>query len=266
MRHWYHEVSEDWLLARKLTLTATDVSNLMPEYKRYLKQGSPDVPMPGFSALWWAKHTQGIVDTSSTDAAARGHVMEPYAVDAWNKQCGPMFCHWDDCIVIDHTGLLGFSPDAMTVAQETDEESVRVSPDGYYLEDSRIVFDAPKEIMEIKCYSPEQHLKSYLEKKMDHKELMQLAMAFCVMPKLERARLVWYCPGAPVPMFAEEYTADDLHDQIRWIMEIADVYLKTARYWVKELDGKRKLSACWTEDQIYNEHMQERSNGMFSLK
>ena len=48
---WYHNVSSEWLEARKHTLTATDVANLMPEYKRYLKAGSPDVPTPGFSAL-----------------------------------------------------------------------------------------------------------------------------------------------------------------------------------------------------------------------
>ena len=101
---------------------------------------------------------------------------------------------------------------------------------------------------------------------MDHKELMQLAMAFCVMPKLDVARLVWYCPGAPVEMFAEEYTADDLHDQCRWIMEIAAVYMKTAQYWARELKGKKNLKAYWTEEEIYSEYMQERSNGMFALK
>lgn len=118
-RRWYHEVSAEWLKARQAVLTATDVAGLLPEYKRYLKAGSPDVPTPGFSALWCKKHSDVYLDTGSSDAAARGHIMEPYAIDSWNQQANPTFYHWDDCIICNK--MFGFSPDGMTVPQLTDD-------------------------------------------------------------------------------------------------------------------------------------------------
>ena len=71
---WYHEVSTEWLKARKAVLTATDVAGLVPEYKRYLKAGNPDKIMPGFAALWSQKHSNVEPDPGSMGPAARGHI------------------------------------------------------------------------------------------------------------------------------------------------------------------------------------------------
>ena len=76
-RVWHHEVDPDWLEARRHALTATDIVNLLPEYKRWVKAKDPDALPPGFSALWCQKATEGFDEVDSWNAAARGHVMEP---------------------------------------------------------------------------------------------------------------------------------------------------------------------------------------------
>lgn len=267
-RRWMHEVSAEWLKARQTVLTATDVAGLLPEYKRYLKAGSPDVPTPGFSAIWCQKHSDVYLDISSpSNAAARGHVMEPYAIDDWNKQAVPTFYHWDDCIICN--GMFGFSPDGMQVPQLTNDVRLEVTADGKFMvAASQMHYDTPTEIIEVKSYDPAQHMKAVVEDKMDHKELMQLAMAFVVLPKLETARILWYCPGAPISMFTEKYTRDDLNDQIRWILEIAEVYQKTDNYWKGYLDQVGcSLNATITEDEIYAMHLMDKENdNVFLLK
>lgn len=266
-RRWQHEVSAEWLKARRGVLTATDVAALQPEFKRYLKAGSPDVPTPGFSALWCKKHSDVYLDTAApSQAAARGHVMEPYAIEEWNRQAVPIFYHWDDCIICN--GMFGFSPDGMVVPQMTDDARLEVTSDGKFLVATNMIhYDSPNEIMEVKSYDPSQHMKSICEGRMDHKELMQLAMAFVVLPNLETARLLWYCPGAPISMFTEKYSRDDLHDQIRWILEIAEIYQKTAGYWNKKKEENQSLIAQMTEDEIYAMHLMEQGNdNVFLLK
>lgn len=266
MRRWYHEVSAEWLKARQAVLTATDVVGLLPEWKRYLKAGSPDKLMPGFAAMWCKKHSDTHLDTNSVEAAARGHAMEPWAVDSWNRQATPTFYHWDDCILC--KGLLGFSPDAMTVPQFTDAPKMEMTPDGKFIVDEAgIRQDAPSEVMEIKCYEPAQHMKAIIEDRMEHKELMQCAMAFCVLPNLETIRLVWFCPGAPVSMFMEKYTRDDLHDQIRWIMEIAELYMKQADKCNEFMMKSSSLEAKCTEDEVYLNYLAEQGkDNVFILK
>ena len=272
MRRWHHEVSAEWLQARQSVLTATDVAGLLPEYKRYLKAGSPDKPTPGFAALWCNKNSKRHLDTESVNAAARGHVIEPYAVDDWNMQHNVHFYHWDDAIVVDKTGKLGFSPDAMSIMQVHGSARYQMTDDGErFFDDQAKILDYipyPAEVMEIKCYEPAQHMKAILKDKMEHDELMQLAMAFVVMPKLEVARLTWYCPGAPIPMFSQHYLRDDLHDQERWIMEIAEVYYdKVDPAMRRAVQQGKWMRTFHDEDEIWGEHMAElQGSDMFVFK
>lgn len=250
MRRWHHEVSAEWLSARQQVITATDVVNLLPEYKRYVKAGSPDDRIfPGFAALWCKKHSDVYLDTSSTDAAARGHIMEPYAVDSWNRQADPKFHHWDDCIIT--KGNIGFSPDATDCQQ----------PAGItHMSD---FFMEIEEIMEVKCYMPEQHMKSFIEGHMDHKEIMQVAMAFKVLDKLEVARILWFCPGAPISMFEEHYTRQELSQEIGTIRKVIEVYEKQAELCDQKVPN---LKAMYTEEEIYMDYIASLQGGEFMLK
>lgn len=266
---WYHEVSAEWLRARRTVLTATDVAGLMPEYKRYLKAGDPDKIMPGFAALWCQKHSSSEPDPSSIGPAARGHIMEPWAVQSWNSQVpDEKYNHWDNCIIC--RNVFGFSPDAMNIAQPKELAKVQVALDGSILVDAvenKLYSNAPTEIMEIKCYEPAKHMKSVIKGKMEHDELMQIAMAFVVLPKLQYARLLWFCPDSPFSMHTEVYTSDDLHDHIRWILEIGEVYMKQAALCEKIVSSG--LTAQCTEREVYEDYIAEKEtslNSIFLLK
>lgn len=256
MRRWHHEVSAEWLKARQQVITATDIAGLLPEYKRYVKAGSPEVPTPGFSALWCRKHSDVHLDTSSSDAAARGHVMEPYAINDLRRHLLKAW-HWDDCVVVN--GIMGCSPDGMDVPPAYGRVCMPH-------DDPRIV--SASSVYEVKCYSPEQHMKSLVENHMEHKELLQLATAFAVMPNLDRGYLVWYCPGAPISMHVEEYCRDELEEQIDTAIAIAGVYGKCDRFWQEKLSvHKPGFQATYTEDEIYKEHVAElAADGKFMIK
>lgn len=250
MRRWHHEVSAEWLEHRQQVLTATDVVNLLPEYKRYVKAGEPeDELFPGFAALWCSKHSKGYLDTESQAAAARGHVMEPYAVTAWNKQAKPEFHHWDDCIIT--KGLCGFSPDATTVEQ----------PKGI-VQMSHFFLSDMDEIMEIKSYLPDHHMKCFVEDRMEHREIMQVAMAFKILDQLVTAHIVWYCPGAPVPMFEERYVRDELADEIVLVSKVVQTYEKQAKLCEARVGSANVLDAVYTEDEIWQDHMAEWSDSL----
>lgn len=269
MRRWTHNVSAEWLEARRTVLAATDVASLMPEYKRSLKK-DPGTLMPGSAALWASKHSAGDLDTSSpSPAAARGHIMEPWAVESWNAQVAKKFYHWDDCIICNSTLGLGFSPDAMDIMQVYSDARLEVSSDGKFLVNAGMQScDVPTEIMEIKSYDVPRHMKAVIADKMDHDELMQIALAFIVLPKLEKARLLWFCPDAPISMHVETYTADDLQDQMQSIMELAQWYGEQMQL-IHKLP-KPNLCAQCTEEEVWEafvaEQVEANDNNIFMLK
>lgn len=251
MRRWEHEVSAEWLRARKLVLSATDIRKLAPAYRRAVKnKPAEDEIVPEFAAVWADKHTDGYIDVSSpSSAAARGHVMEPYAVRAWNEQSPSTLYHWDDCVIVN--GVIGFSPDALNVEQ----------PEGPVSIDHSEIF--PKYGMEIKSYEPGHHMQCCLKGKMKHDEIMQIAVAFAVCPGLEEMALVFFCPDAPISMHAEVYTRADLSAQISLVHGVAAEYERNA----KLLSAMQpKLEARFSEEEIWNEYIKERMDvsGVFA--
>jgi len=249
-RRWYHEVSADWLKARQGCLTATDIASLVPEYKRYLKQKDPDAIPPGFAALWCQKHSNGFLDTSSpSSAAARGHIMEPYAVEEWNKWTGGYMYHWDDCIIINGSNGIGFSPDAANYPCPCRVKMGSVS------DECRAI----NSILEVKCYEPAAHMKAFVESTDAHKERMQAAVPFAVLPQLAAATVLWYCPGAPVPMFSCTYSAAGLAEEIKMAFEIADLYRKVGESIEDAIANDplkfhpASLHTMYSEDGIYQE-------------
>lgn len=249
---WKHDVSEAWLKARKQVLTATEISKLVPELKRMKKK--PGEISPGFASVWAEKHSEMALDTGSVGPAARGHIMEPWVVSAYNEQvtAGERFNHWDDCVIMND--LVGFSPDAMDQAQQDDTPKLKVSPDGNRMLGGGMMYPSPKRIMEIKCYEPANHMKACITPKMEHKELMQVAVAFHVLPKLQKAKLCFCCPGAPIPMFIEEYTRDDLKEQLELIRQVVAKYVETA---IQCNELSRGYKVNFTEADVYNEYMQD---------
>ena len=269
-RRWYHDVSAAWLEARKSVLTATEIKALLPEYRRMQKKPmNPDELSPGFSSFWAEKNTITELDTSApSSAAARGHVMEPYAIASWSNQKGKPMYHWDDCVIT--RGLVGFSPDALDIPQLSNDPKLTLSDDRKFLiGDKGFSCDVPTMAIEVKSYEPKAHWKACIASKMDHDELIQLATAFYVLPELQEARLLFFCPGAPISMKEFVYKRKELSDLIQMVEDVACEYARNAaicKLWC-ESPG---LQAGYSEDQIWEEynleHEVENYDSVFVLK
>lgn len=272
-RRWTHDVSKDWLAARRTVLTATDIKSLVPEYKRLkkkpLKAGEIS---PAFAAVWAEKTSSMELDTSSPSyAAARGHVMEPYAVKSWNEEIatGQGMYHWDDCIIV-RNGV-GFSPDAMNRAQPGSAPLLMVHPDGSSLIDGgSTIMPSPTEILEVKSYEPRAHMKAVLiddADKTSRDEAMQVATAFYVLPELENANLLFFCPAAKLSMHAVMYSRKDVKPLVEIVNEIAAMYYRTAEQLSAMADDPTRFKSAFTEDEIWKEfvEMQATEDG-FMLK
>ena len=254
MMRWHHEVSTEWLEARRDVLTATEVKRLLPDLKRREKDPS-HMPM-SFAQLWCEKSTLTEPDPESWGPAARGHIMEPWAVADWNRQedHGPDMHHWDDCVI--KSAGLGFSPDALDIPQLTHDVELRVSVDGRCLESSDgYKCEAPRHMMEVKSYEPAAHIKAVMTPKDKLAERMQIAMAFKVLPYLETGRLLWYCPGAPISMWTVEFKRADLVPELRAIESTMAVWDEVRKTLSK---ARSKWSTDVTEQEVWEDwQMQE---------
>lgn len=240
---WLHEVSAEWLLARRRYLSATDVVKLWPQAKKW----KPGDPIPAtFVGMWFEKNSKADVNPVSYDAAARGHCMEPFAILDFNKQVEDVeLHHWDDVCV--HNGHLAFSPDALDIAQP-------VLPVDISFDDPRIA--TADTVGEVKCYYPYHHGQCIVRKPEEMEELMQIAMGFMVMPQLQTAELIHYCPGAPVSMDVVEYPREQLADlgYFDKIGKVVEVWAATCREMAKL---HVEFEATYTEEDVYKIAMKE---------
>ena len=56
--NWTYKASADWLDARRDVLSASDVTRLVPEWKRVkAKKADPSKILPMFAAVWCEKNT-----------------------------------------------------------------------------------------------------------------------------------------------------------------------------------------------------------------
>lgn len=264
IKKWYHEVDSEWLKARKSVITATEISKLVPEYKRTLKDKSGMISS-GFAALWAEKMTDTEPDPSAVGAAARGHICEPWAVKAWNMQMNDNMYHWDDALI--RRNGVGFSPDALNIPQTISsvvlnvqnritatsddavvEDKILVAPDGTYI-------DAPVSLLEIKSYDPAHHMKCCIKDKLDQDEMMQIAVPFIVCPTIQKATLIFFCPGAPIEVKAFTYTREDLLDKIDLANKIIEKWEETCECCARSYLDAHNLQALCTEEEIYQDYL-----------
>jgi hypothetical protein len=238
---WDHKASTDWLKARQSVLTATDIESLVPAYKKYLKAGGSEIP-PAFAGLWAEKTYEGELNPYSTGAAARGHIMEEYAIESYNRQPEKYHCqhynYWDDALI--YANGVGFSPDGLDVCQSIGSPMLPVSEVN------------PRYLVEVKSYSPGVHMQTYLKYPVDLKERLQVAPAFHVCPTLEEACVLFYCPDARISMFTRYYDRVELEEELELVAGIVDAYQKIE----KELnDIPAGLESLFTEQEIYDEYV-----------
>lgn len=212
---WFHKCSLDWLSARQKFLTATDVMDLLPVSKtgRARKIGNDQYLKVMARKM---KSLDG-VDCESHGAAARGHILEPWAVHELAIITRMPFEHWDDCIVtrpLPKKWSLAYSPDALTAQQPKDK--VMVSCDDV----------KAKRLGEVKSYSAEKHLVCGYSDKMDLEERWQIAVAMAVDPDIEEAFLIFYNPSMRrEKIFLKTYKRKDLEAEIKTVLEVEENWL-----------------------------------------
>lgn len=257
---WRHQVSTEWLKARRDVITATELIGLKAGFTKLTKaQKAGTQVAPAFAALWGSKHSVMEPDPTSVGAAARGHYLEPYAVQDYSTQSGEKYYHWDDVLICNNG--LGFSPDAMDIEQSP-YAGVRCDVKKGKLMSGEAKYAAmPTSILEVKSYGIENHMKNMVVDKMQLKERYQIAAAMMVVPTLESGKLLQYCPQLEqFSMYVREYTRDELTKEIEELSEILDVWQKTCRYFDSQTS---EMESEYAEQELIK--MYELDNNPFAM-
>lgn len=246
-RDWKHNVSEVWLLARQPYLTASEILGLIPEYKR-IKKGKVELfRSPVFARLYGEKQSLD-VDPESRGPAARGHVLEPYAVDEANRIIGKQrFYWWDDRIITDRP--IGFSPDGLDVPPLG---GTRIKVDKTQLISKSEKIPGPTSMLEVKCYQAGKHFQCKLAASYGRllDERWQIACGMAVCPTITEGWLVFYAPQCR-DVFMHRYSRIDLMEEIEIVREIAEMWFS----FEKHMDLLPSQPPSKTEDEIYREYM-----------
>jgi hypothetical protein len=206
-------------MARQSCLTATDVKDLLPITKTGRKRTVTDDVYIGVLA----KKLQVLTneDCESTGAAARGHILEPYAIKMYNEETSfppgssKFLYHWDDIVVTRQSFKkfsLGFSPDALDA--EPPKGRNMLAANGFEC------------VGEVKSYYPTKHLVCANTPADQLEERWQIAVAMAVCETIEEGRLLFYNPSMPNDMlYVVEYNRADLADEIDIVLDVEDKWL-----------------------------------------
>lgn len=211
---WEHKCSLEWLRARQKCLTATDIKDLLP----FTATGrARKITEEDYIKVFSHKMALLTEDNCySFGAAARGHILEPYAVQMFNNTGVSLieFKHWDD-VVIKGDSCLGFSPDACNINQPIKEGLLQAND---------IV--GLNRILEIKSYGVEKHILKGRTPQKELEERWQLATAMAVCEDICAASIVFYNPSVGHQMFIAAFDRFDLKDEIETVLEIEHNYKK----------------------------------------
>lgn len=216
---WKHRVNKNWMMARTHYLTASSIKSILPvtETGRKRSQAQIEANMLKVASNMMTAFIPDD-DCISTAAAARGHLLEPIAIEEANNAKKLGLYHWDDVILV--KGLLGWSPDAMSVPQ-----------DGWF--DKRYFYDldkngapCPASIGEVKSYLMERHIASVYTDKKDCPERWQLAVGMALLKNCQYANLIFFNPDSTVRLAIKTYSRQDLEEEIKMVKEAEESFQK----------------------------------------
>lgn len=228
-----HEVSLKWLVARQGYLTASDVCKMMADIRKLAADKIDVRHCRSFAKVLGSKLNLSPDTQSPSSAAARGHFMEPYAVENWESVRQEGMVHWDDFLLASDRTLLAFSPDALNVRQPMGVLRV-VDGDGRFVNDNDC-YVSPTSLLEVKCYDEGAHYQRKLDlmNGVLPDERWQVAVAMAVCPCIERGTVVWYAPQCR-DWFDTAFGREDLEEEI-------EIVLKASKWW-QEFLGYMKSS------------------------
>lgn len=208
---WEHRCSIDWLRDRQRFITASDIKGLLPVTKTGRPRTVTDIDRLKVMASKLVDVTEE--DCMSYGVMARGHLLEPYAIDALNNMIVRMgksigkaekMHWWDDRIVSIEGRSLAFSPDAMDVPMDDPDYIGKVTA-----------------IAEIKCYDPAHHLAVAYSRPEEIEERWQIASAMALLPNIQHAYLVLFNPKmADRKIFTITYERGDLEKEIAMVLQV----------------------------------------------
>lgn len=243
MRNWKHKVSESWLAERQKILTASDIKYLLTDYKRIKAHKIKLFDAKQFAKVYGSKKVMN-PDGWSYGAAARGHIMEPHAVEEFNNVITPHMYHWDDCIIFSDALKLGYSPDALDIPQKYRFSTM--------IGDMEQV---PEYALEIKSYEAGPHFQKLSEIASSRKteEVWQIATAMVVCPSIATGYLMFYAPQCN-SMCIVDYDSKELENEIEIVEEIADMF-GIYRYRMDSELPDLSRKTMQTEDSIYDQYV-----------
>lgn len=204
---WKHVCDLMWLRERQKYLTASDIKSLVPFTKTGRPRKVTDIDRLKLLAKKQVELTPD--DCYSYGAAARGHLLEPYAIDALNDwfidrgATKQMFFHWDDELITLPCRDIAFSPDALDIPQLHEDGAM------------------PTMMAEVKCYSPDRHIATAYTKREEIEERWQIATAMALLNTIERAYLVLFNPSMRKNrLFVIEYDRKFLEDEITTVLKV----------------------------------------------
>lgn len=228
---WKHKCSLEWLKARQQCLTASDVKSLIPVTRTGRKRTIDDEDYIRVLSKKMINLTED--DRVSIGAAARGHVLEPYAIEMFNDSDIGIdygtFHHWDDVVFVrdGHKMFeLGFSPDAMNIDMSQFMPGVMMIPTSNMTA-----------IAEVKCYQADHHMACAYTPKDLIEERWQLATAMAVCESIENAYLLFYNPSMKNQLYIADYDRQDLEKEIDMVLDVEE-------NWLAWLANFRKLNCC----------------------
>lgn len=244
MNKWNHTTNREWLQARRQCITATELAGFVSSFKR--SKPATRIKMAG---LWAEKMSVLPPDPSSPSSeAARGHCLEPFAIEDLNREAGSNYYHWDDCIIIGERGV-GFSPDAMDIPQALDSVMLCVK-DNKLTDCDGNVLDMPCSIVEVKSYGVKNHVATSLSAKEKCDERWQIAVAMMILPSIEFGYLELYCP--PInEIVVKKYSRDDLKEEIDTLQSVLDFWLCCVQEFESGTSYLQKYKTHYTEQEIY---------------
>lgn len=238
---WEHTCSLAWLNARQVFITASSIKDIIP----YTKTGRPrkinEEQYLKLIANMYDRITPE--DCISTGAAARGHILEPYAIEEYNRIANAEYLfHWDDALIFKDKDNLAYSPDALDIKQ--------CDPSAFMIKHTDI---SPNVLGEVKCYGKEKHLRTIFEDKLEVEERWQIATAMSVNDSIEKAVLILFNPSLKLHSIGwHEYTRNDLAHEIEVIKETVDLFNKWRVEVFPYMVTNNDVFKClYTEEDIY---------------
>ena len=212
---WRHVVDKEWMMARTHYLPASSIKNILPitETGRKRSQAQIEANMLKIASNMLTASISN-EDCVSTGMAARGHLLEPIAIEEANKIANLGLYHWDDIIL--GKDFLGWSPDAMSIPQTERIALYDIRKNGA---------PCPASIGEVKSYGMERHIVSVYTDKKECPERWQLAVGMALLQNCQFANLIFFNPDSCVRIAIKTYSRQDLEEEIEMVKE-AEVSFK----------------------------------------